>query len=276
MDKQAIVLGHILRRFPNFNFSMDTFNDRLRLQKFVYLLQAHGIYLGYDFSWYLRGPYCTALTTRGFMLRDFYDILQESGGDRSDDGFASGAARRRLAKFKELVEGHEMDVSFLEAATSLHFQLNIGMARTHDEAVSNVYDKMVAGYEYEGTDEADRVDKSYVYGVLQKMLDSGLVNGDGADPTPTVKPILLKKERVAQPEVKPDSMSPGMDARHVDKAVYFTMHDAARSGDTALGLVGVNVFRPGERRPVADEYIMDHDAVLKVRRSHGIGVRARA
>lgn len=54
MNRMVVDLGVLLKNTPGYDFSMASFNDRLRLQKTVYLLQAFGIYPGYDFSWYLR------------------------------------------------------------------------------------------------------------------------------------------------------------------------------------------------------------------------------
>lgn len=49
-------------------FRMDSFSERLKYQKMVYLMQLFGIDLGYRFEWYLRGPYCTELTADGFEI----------------------------------------------------------------------------------------------------------------------------------------------------------------------------------------------------------------
>lgn len=50
------------------HFDIQEFDDRLKLQKYFYLIQAHGINLGYVFSLYLRGPYCPELTKTAFMI----------------------------------------------------------------------------------------------------------------------------------------------------------------------------------------------------------------
>ena len=77
MNRQPIDLGYVLRQFPQFEFSMRYFDHRLRAQKFVYLLQAFNVYMGYDYSWYLRGPYCSNLAASGLALDGFYgDIPQ--------------------------------------------------------------------------------------------------------------------------------------------------------------------------------------------------------
>ncbi|KAG2472740.1 MAG: hypothetical protein NPMRTH4_1800002 [Nitrosopumilales archaeon] len=44
------------------NVSLDKFNDRLILQKLGYLAQSLGASGGFNFSWYLRGPYSPILT----------------------------------------------------------------------------------------------------------------------------------------------------------------------------------------------------------------------
>ena len=79
LGRQPFVLGFILRKFLEFGFSMKGFDGRLRLQKFICLLQAHGICLGYDY-WCLLGPYCSSLATGRFILGDIYtDTVRESG-----------------------------------------------------------------------------------------------------------------------------------------------------------------------------------------------------
>ena len=269
MDTQAFVLGHILRRFPEFEFSMDEFDDRLRLQKFIYLLQAHGIYLGYDYSWYLRGPYCTALATAGFMLKDFYDMLPEKRDKY--EGFTNSVVQDRFEKFVKFIGKREADTNFLEVAASLHYQLSAGRAATHEIAVDNVLKKMERGYDYDKTPQEDRADKEYVEHVLREMVDNGLIHsagqvvGDGVNQTSPDFAVSTPTEP-AMPAAMPRDMGP----RHSDKALYYTLADAARDSD--MKLVGKNVFRPGEDRPVVDDYVMNDDAVFGIRRKHGIGI----
>ena len=76
MDRQQIGvklaldgLGQLLK--------VDEFDDRLILQKTIYLVQAKGIHLGYYYKWYLHGPYCSSLT------KDLYAIDTE--GDYADE-----------------------------------------------------------------------------------------------------------------------------------------------------------------------------------------------
>ena len=159
MDRQPFVLGFLLREFPEFDFRMADFLDRLRLQKFIYLLQAHGIYLGYDFSWYMRGPYCTTLAAAGFALEDFYgQIPERPKGSR----FANNTIQKRFDRFAKFIKGKVNDTKFLEAAASLHFLLKTRRI-TDDEAVGKVTGKMP------NTSEA------YVRKVLVHIRSEGLL-----------------------------------------------------------------------------------------------------
>ncbi len=125
MDKQVIDLGVVLRQFPQFTFSMGAFYDRLRLQKFVYLMQSFGIYLGYDFSWYIRGPYCTHLAACGFALQDKYGEFP----DKIDARFTSDRIQKRFEDFTDFISKHEDDWEFLEIAASLHYLKKIGLGK---------------------------------------------------------------------------------------------------------------------------------------------------
>ena len=112
---------------------MHTFGHRLRVQKFVYLLQTFDIYLGYDYSWYLRGPYCSTLATSGFALAGFYGDIP--AGARMS--FSSSAVHGRFEDFGEFVGGREGDTDFLEVAATFHF-LEKGAGLPSDRAFEKV------------------------------------------------------------------------------------------------------------------------------------------
>ncbi len=54
-----------------FNFNVRLFNNRLKLQKFVFLAKQYGIDLGYNFNLYIRGPYSPLLA------EDYYRLSEE-------------------------------------------------------------------------------------------------------------------------------------------------------------------------------------------------------
>ena len=71
---KKLILGRILKRTGNFNPNSyaTSFDQRLIFQKTIYLLQAFGLYLGYVFSWYIRGPYSSELARKGYDLTRIY------------------------------------------------------------------------------------------------------------------------------------------------------------------------------------------------------------
>lgn len=106
----AVVLAGIVKRlYPNFN--MSSFDDRFKIQKMIYLMKAFNLELGYDFSLYLRGPYCATLTRDAFIIKDwdkaplmkFDDSMQES----------------QFTKFLEAITPHKNDTDWLEVASTL-------------------------------------------------------------------------------------------------------------------------------------------------------------
>ena len=103
-SRSAVKLGYILKHVPGHEFSVDEFDDRLRFQKTVYLLQAFGINRGYDFSWYLRGPYRSLAAHGGYDQRDAYDSIP--AGKRA---FKSGTANKRFKRFCKFAENRSTE-----------------------------------------------------------------------------------------------------------------------------------------------------------------------
>ena len=119
MNKQTIDLGFILKQFPEFKFTMSTLDDRIKLQKFIYLFQSFGIYLGYDFSWYIHGPFCSTLSTCGFALQKKFTKIPDSPVT-----FENVDSQHKFKEFHEFIKGHEDDLEYLEISASLHYQHN--------------------------------------------------------------------------------------------------------------------------------------------------------
>ena len=112
-NRSAIELGYILKHVPGCEFSMDRFDDRLRLQKTVYLLQAFGINRGCEFGWYLRGPYCPLGATDCFDLRGVYSGMPD--GRRV---FTAYKANEAFSRFYSFVRGKS--TAYLEIAAPMH------------------------------------------------------------------------------------------------------------------------------------------------------------
>ena len=57
---------------------IDDFNERLRYQKLVYLLQASGVPIGYRFNWYIRGPYSPGLANSLYNISTNQSVFEET------------------------------------------------------------------------------------------------------------------------------------------------------------------------------------------------------
>lgn len=61
--------------FQKLGIKNDSFEDRLISQKKIYLLQSLGTDLGYEYNWYVRGPYSPSLTN---YIYNNIDVLSVS------------------------------------------------------------------------------------------------------------------------------------------------------------------------------------------------------
>jgi len=100
-------------------FKVDQFEDRLIFQKAVYLTQAAGVRLGYQFHWYLRGPYCSVLAADGFPIAwELAGETADSVGWKLDD-----ASQAKLAQLRDLFTDDDRSrlARKLELLASVHF-----------------------------------------------------------------------------------------------------------------------------------------------------------
>ena len=245
MNRQPIDLGFILRQFPRFEFSMDDFEHRLRVQKFVYLLEAFDVYLGYEYSWYLRGPYCSTLAAAGFALDGFYGRIPASPCMR----FSKPSVNERFGRFKEFISGHETDTDFLEMAASIHF-LEKGGGLSRDQIFERVLNKRLPGF---AEPECRKVQEY----LEQWKLIRGVGNeASGREPWCAYgdKP---GEEWFAEAPAVPESM----DLRPIDKGIYHMLLDS-KEGNEKIVLVGKDIFRPDQRRPLVDEITVEDKRLL--------------
>ncbi len=101
--------------------SIDTIDDRKRVQKAVYLGQIARVDLGYRFGWYLRGPYSTGLTKDYYALADAVN----SGELDTQGRTLKPELRERLKRIRPLLDPpsgvHLSQEDWLELLASLHF-----------------------------------------------------------------------------------------------------------------------------------------------------------
>ena len=103
-------------------FEIDTFMDRLIMQKTVYLAQAKGVNLGYYYHWYLHGPYSPSLTRDEFAIAaDIASGMDDSKGWKLDE-----ASSQRLERISPIFLEPERDnlAKKLELLASIHFLID--------------------------------------------------------------------------------------------------------------------------------------------------------
>src|SRR5262244_2477390 len=98
MDRQQIGLKLTLDAL-GLPIRLDSFSDRLILQKAVYLSQAAGVQLGYSYNWYLRGPYSPTLTRDAFAI----DTELKQGVDDSKGSNLDPTSLQRLGELRKLI-----------------------------------------------------------------------------------------------------------------------------------------------------------------------------
>jgi len=122
MTRRKILLSILLDEFGG--LKLNGFDDRLTLQKRIYLLQFFGVDLRYRYNWYVHGPYCPTLTEDAFEIeREKEDVQKQSLGYELTQG-----AKKRLQEYREFErERQSTDLPrFLELAASIHYLKHIG------------------------------------------------------------------------------------------------------------------------------------------------------
>lgn len=115
--EKVLALGGILRRVGNFDATsfVSSFDARLIFQKTIYLMQAFGLYLGFDFSWYLRGPYSPMLAHCGYAIAKTNKPIPFAK-------FAESQSENRFEGFLEFLGPEKDNVEWLEILASIHMQ----------------------------------------------------------------------------------------------------------------------------------------------------------
>ena len=104
-----------------FNLERNSTEERLKLQKTIYLLQAYGLKLGYGYSWYKYGPYSQDLV---------YDAYAVLGSERNKYEQAastwsfSESCRQKFDRFRDICRDILQSAEQLELVASVNFLCN--------------------------------------------------------------------------------------------------------------------------------------------------------
>jgi uncharacterized protein YwgA len=67
---EIIRLNTIFNKLFDKNIEIESFSDRIKLQKIIYMLKSAGIEFSYNFSWYIRGPYSPDLADTAYRFKE--------------------------------------------------------------------------------------------------------------------------------------------------------------------------------------------------------------
>ena len=110
-----------------FGLTRNTTQDRLKLQKTIYLLQANGLQLGYGFSWYKYGPYSQDL------VQDAYEVLRAERDKYERETGSWKFSENSLARFEEF---KKICTGILDSARQLELVASVDFVKQtwHPEA----------------------------------------------------------------------------------------------------------------------------------------------
>lgn len=117
-------MDHISKLFASLDAlglspKMETFSERKRVQKVVYLLdKVFGMNLDFSYSWYLHGPYSPQLT------RIVFDVIEGQTVVDSNLKVLSSNDQRKIEELKAFLGNDINSSDKLELLVSLHFLLN--------------------------------------------------------------------------------------------------------------------------------------------------------
>ncbi len=129
MEAKLIALKLVLNEL-SIPDSIDTIDDRKRVQKAIYLGQLAGVQLGYRFGWYKKGPYSPDLT------KDYYALAEAIELGESDFTAVKlqSEVRSKLSSIEPLFTvptGIDLpQEDWLELVSSVHYLLKISKRDT--------------------------------------------------------------------------------------------------------------------------------------------------
>src|SRR3989344_2184655 len=126
------ILAGLVKRVYS-DFRMLTFDNRLKLQKMIYIMQEmFQLSIGYHYSWYVRGPYSTELTRDAFQMMDGFN-----GAPLAK--FIDEIGEQRFVAFANFIDKNKNDTEWMEIVASLTYQRK--MCGTDQRIISEVATK---------------------------------------------------------------------------------------------------------------------------------------
>ena len=162
MDRQQVLLAKALEA-ANVPLSVTSFNERLILQKAVYLMQMAGIHMGYRFRWYIRGPYSPEMTAGAFGILNEGEFGTKELEGWNLDPVSAKRAHELRPLFKREGESQTEQARRLELLASALFLFKTEQAKPSDpEGTSAILKKNDKDYDANEVKTAVAELKAYV------------------------------------------------------------------------------------------------------------------
>lgn len=127
----SLILSGLLKRFYP-DFSISNFENRLKLQKIIYLLQNKVVDLGFNFTLYLYGPYSTDLTKLAYYIDDF--------NKSTPIKFEEEPIEKKFTEFVKAISPYKNNVKWLECVATLHLFQNLYPTNSKNEIFNRIID----------------------------------------------------------------------------------------------------------------------------------------
>ena len=147
------VLAGILKRMYA-KIDLGNFEDRLKIQKYIYLLQSRGIPLGFYYRFYLYGPYSSDLTRTSFQMQNYEEAKPLK--------FKDPEYEKKFVDTLEVLQGHGSDAKWLECASSIIFLKDLGFKKKY------IYERV--------KNKITDFDESYIENVWNELIRRGWIN----------------------------------------------------------------------------------------------------
>lgn len=161
MDNEKLELKaftEFLQDTCGFKFDVNSFNHRIRLQKYVFISKFLGWNNKYDYNIYVRGPYSPDLA------KDYYNLKDVSISPEESKGFLSGLDKD---KFSQIIQGKRIE--WLEVGTT--------MLSLYDSNKDKVKRESIADLLLERTKDikSEYDNDGFIEEVLRELMENKLI-----------------------------------------------------------------------------------------------------
>ncbi len=150
-------IRHLFNKLMDEELTLDEYDNRLKLQKAVFLLQEAGLPFNYYFSWYIKGPYSATLT------KDVYEFMESKAAAVDEKPELTKTEEDLAAKMRKTFVNELKDTNTLELLGSLVYIRNSEGVRDMKALVETLYSRKPRFSKKQITEMAEKVEASKLF-----------------------------------------------------------------------------------------------------------------